>query len=90
MPNVFWVGQGPRNPRLFTVERGCPTCSGAGQIIKNPCSSCGGQGTQKKDRALSVNVPPGVETGTRIRLAGEGETGPEVVFLVIYIFYRSF
>jgi len=75
-PTCSGLGKVRATQGFFTVERGCPTCSGAGQIIKNPCSSCGGQGTQKKDRALSVNVPPGVETGTRIRLAGEGETGP--------------
>ena len=75
-PTCSGMGKVRATQGFFTVERGCPTCSGAGQIIKNPCSSCGGQGTQKKDRALSVNVPPGVETGTRIRLAGEGETGP--------------
>ena len=75
-PTCSGLGKVRATQGFFTVERGCPTCSGAGQIIKNPCSSCGGQGTKKKDRALSVNVPPGVETGTRIRLAGEGETGP--------------
>ena len=60
---------------FFTVERTCPTCSGLGQIIKNPCSKCGGQGRVQRERALSVNIPAGVETGTRIRLAGEGEAG---------------
>ena len=75
-PTCSGLGKVRATQGFFTVERGCPTCSGAGQIIKNPCSSCGGQGTQKKDKALSVNVPPGVETGTRIRLAGEGETAP--------------
>jgi molecular chaperone DnaJ len=60
---------------FFTVERTCPTCSGRGQIIKNPCSSCAGAGRVRKDRTLSVNIPAGVETGTRIRLAGEGEAG---------------
>ena len=75
-PTCSGLGKVRATQGFFTVERGCPTCSGVGQIIKNPCSSCGGQGTQKKDKALSVNVPPGVETGTRIRLAGEGETSP--------------
>ncbi len=60
---------------FFTVERTCPTCSGRGQIIKNPCRSCAGAGRVRKDRALNVNIPAGVETGTRIRLAGEGEAG---------------
>ncbi len=56
----------------------CPTCSGMGKVralIKNPCKSCGGAGRVEKERALSVNIPAGVETGTRIRLAGEGEAG---------------
>ena len=75
-PTCSGLGKVRATQGFFTVERGCPTCSGVGQIIKNPCSSCGGQGTQKKDKSLSVNVPSGVETGTRIRLAGEGERGP--------------
>ena len=60
---------------FFTVERTCPTCAGRGQIIKNPCRGCGGAGVVRKDRTLNVNIPAGVETGTRIRLAGEGEAG---------------
>ena len=60
---------------FFTVERTCPTCGGRGQIIKNPCTACAGSGRVRQDRTLSVNVPAGVETGTRIRLAGEGELG---------------
>jgi molecular chaperone DnaJ len=60
---------------FFTVERTCPTCNGMGQTIKNPCRNCGGQGRTQRERTLSVNIPQGVETGTRIRLAGEGEAG---------------
>ena len=60
---------------FFTVERTCPTCSGLGQIIKNPCNGCGGAGRVERERSLSVNIPAGVETGTRIRLAGEGDAG---------------
>lgn len=62
---------------FFTIERTCPTCQGRGQIIKNPCGACAGAGQVRKERALNVQVPPGVETGTRIRLAGEGEAGPQ-------------
>jgi len=61
---------------FFTIERTCPTCQGQGQIIKDPCRKCAGAGQVRKERALNVQVPPGVETGTRIRLAGEGEAGP--------------
>ena len=60
---------------FFTIERPCPTCQGAGQTIEKPCKSCGGQGRVRREKTLSVNIPPGVEDGTRIRLAGEGEVG---------------
>ena len=60
---------------FFTVERTCPTCGGNGQIVKNPCAACGGAGRVEKESTLSVNIPAGVETGTRIRLSGEGEAG---------------
>ena len=60
---------------FFTVERSCPTCQGVGQVIDNPCRSCGGAGRTRKERQLAVTIPPGVEDGTRIRLAGEGEAG---------------
>ena len=74
-PTCSGMGKVRATQGFFTVERSCPTCSGLGQIIKNPCQSCGGAGRVQKERALSVNVPAGVETGTRIRLAGEGEAG---------------
>ena len=60
---------------FFTIERVCPTCQGAGRIIKNPCKNCGGAGRVRKERKLQVRVPQGVEDGTRMRLAGEGEAG---------------
>ncbi|MBC8037085.1 MAG: molecular chaperone DnaJ [Rhizobiales bacterium] len=60
---------------FFTVERTCPTCQGRGQVISDPCNTCGGQGRVTKERTLSVNIPSGVEDGTRIRLASEGEAG---------------
>lgn len=60
---------------FFAIERPCHTCSGEGTIIKNPCKTCHGSGKTKKERALSVNIPQGVEDGTRIRLTGEGEPG---------------
>ena len=60
---------------FFTVERACPTCAGRGQVISDPCTGCGGQGRVQKERTLSVNIPAGVEDGTRIRLSGEGEAG---------------
>ena len=60
---------------FFTLERTCPNCQGRGQVIDSPCGSCSGSGRVVRERTLSVNIPPGVEDGTRIRLAGEGEAG---------------
>jgi molecular chaperone DnaJ len=60
---------------FFTVERTCPQCRGAGRIIKNPCKACGGSGHVQKERNLAVDIPAGVEEGTRIRLSGEGQGG---------------
>ena len=60
---------------FFTIERTCPKCRGAGRIVKNPCRACHGQGRVQKERTLAVDIPPGVEEGTRIRLSGEGQAG---------------
>ena len=60
---------------FFAIERTCPTCGGRGEVIENPCPVCSGAGRVMKERTLSVNVPAGVEDGTRIRLSGEGEAG---------------
>jgi len=74
-PTCSGMGKVRAQQGFFTVERTCPTCNGMGQQIKNPCKSCHGHGRVEKERSLSVNIPAGVETGTRIRLAGEGEAG---------------
>ena len=60
---------------FFLVERTCPTCGGAGRTVRNPCRVCGGAGTVPRERSLAVQIPAGVEDGTRIRLSGEGEAG---------------
>src|SRR3984957_245524 len=60
---------------FFTLERTCPACQGRGQVIDSPCPSCSGAGRVTRERMLSVNIPSGVEDGTRIRLSGEGEAG---------------
>jgi molecular chaperone DnaJ len=60
---------------FFSIERTCPNCHGRGEVIDDPCPNCGGAGRVTRERTLSVNVPAGVEDGTRIRLAGEGEAG---------------
>jgi molecular chaperone DnaJ len=60
---------------FFSIERTCPTCQGRGEVIADPCIECHGSGRTTEDRKLSVNIPSGIEDGTRIRLAGEGEAG---------------
>jgi molecular chaperone DnaJ len=60
---------------FFSIERTCPQCQGRGQTITDPCPKCSGQGRVTEERSLSVNIPAGIEDGTRIRLAGEGEAG---------------
>jgi molecular chaperone DnaJ len=60
---------------FFLIERTCPTCGGQGRVIRNPCRVCRGAGTVQRERSLQVSIPAGVEDGTRIRLAGEGEAG---------------
>ena len=60
---------------FFVVERGCPACMGSGETIADPCGACGGEGRALKTRKLSVNIPAGVDEGTRIRVSGEGEAG---------------
>ncbi|WP_423142558.1 molecular chaperone DnaJ [Parablastomonas sp. CN1-191] len=69
-------GQVRAQQGFFMVERTCPTCQGRGEIIEKPCRSCRGEGRVDKEQTLSVDIPPGVDTGTRIRLAGKGEAGP--------------
>jgi molecular chaperone DnaJ len=61
---------------FFVVERDCPNCHGRGEVIESPCRSCGGEGRVDKPQKLAVEVPPGVDSGTRIRLSGKGEAGP--------------
>jgi len=61
---------------FFTIERTCPHCHGEGRTIADPCTDCSGQGRVRRERTLSVDVPAGIEDGTRIRLSGEGEAGP--------------
>ena len=74
-PTCAGYGKVRASQGFFTIERTCPTCQGRGEIIEDPCANCGGAGRVTKERTLSVNIPAGVEDGTRIRLAGEGEAG---------------
>ncbi len=74
-PSCGGLGKIRHAQGFFTLERTCVTCQGRGQVIEAPCATCGGLGRTTRERALSVNIPPGVEDGTRIRLSGEGEAG---------------
>ena len=71
------AGQVRMQQGLFQVQQTCPTCRGRGKTITEPCNTSHGQGRVEKTRTLSVKVPPGVDTGDRIRLSGEGEAGPD-------------
>jgi molecular chaperone DnaJ len=74
-PTCQGIGKVRAQQGFFLIERTCPTCGGSGRTIKNPCKVCQGAGRVQRERTLSVSVPAGVEDGTRIRLAGEGEAG---------------
>jgi molecular chaperone DnaJ len=74
-PTCHGAGRVRASQGFFTVERTCTTCQGMGKIIKNPCKNCAGTGRVRKEKTLSVNIPAGVEEGTRIRLSNEGEVG---------------
>jgi molecular chaperone DnaJ len=74
-PTCHGRGRARVQQGFFTIERTCHACQGAGRVIDNPCKACAGQGRTRREKTLSVNIPPGVEDGTRIRLAGEGEVG---------------
>jgi len=74
-PTCQGMGKVRAQQGFFTIERTCATCHGQGQVIEDPCRKCGGSGRTRKEKKLSVNVPPGVDDGTRIRLSGEGEAG---------------
>jgi molecular chaperone DnaJ len=74
-PACRGAGKTRHSQGFFTVETVCGNCHGAGKIIDKPCRACGGQGRARREKTLNVTIPPGVEDGTRIRLAGEGEAG---------------
>lgn len=74
-PSCQGAGKIRAQQGFFLIERTCPTCNGQGRVIRNPCRTCHGAGTVQRERSLQVSIPAGVEDGTRIRLAGEGEAG---------------
>ena len=71
------IGQVRMQQGFFSVQQTCPRCHGSGKMISDPCGSCHGQGRVEEQKTLSVKVPPGVDTGDRIRLTGEGEAGAQ-------------
>ena len=74
-PTCSGAGKVRASQGFFTIERTCPACHGRGEVISDPCPECSGGGRVTEERKLSVNIPAGIEDGTRIRLAGEGEAG---------------
>ncbi|GBD42800.1 Chaperone protein DnaJ [bacterium HR40] len=74
-PTCRGLGRVRAQQGFFTIERTCPRCQGSGRIVRDPCRECGGSGRVQREKVLAVNIPAGVEDGTRIRLAGEGEAG---------------
>ena len=76
-PTCSGIGKVRAQQGFFTIERTCPNCRGQGRIIRNPCKACRGTGHVQKERTLAVDIPPGVEEGTRIRLVGRRPGGRE-------------
>jgi molecular chaperone DnaJ len=74
-PTCSGIGKVRAQQGFFTIERTCPNCRGTGRIIRNPCKPCRGSGHVQKEKTLAVDIPAGVEEGTRIRLTGEGQAG---------------
>jgi len=74
-PTCGGMGKVRASQGFFTIERTCPGCAGRGEVIDDPCPSCSGAGRVMRERTLSVNIPAGVEDGTKVRLVGDGEAG---------------
>ncbi len=74
-PDCQGAGQVSRSQGFFTIRTTCPSCRGAGQVIANPCTGCQGTGKKQVSKTVSVRIPAGVDSGSRLRLAGEGEAG---------------
>ncbi|RME92672.1 MAG: molecular chaperone DnaJ [Candidatus Hydrogenedentota bacterium] len=75
-PTCHGTGQVRRSSGFFSIASTCPQCRGEGQITANPCTACGGSGLVHRKRTISIRIPPGIESGTRLKVAGEGEAGP--------------
>ncbi len=84
-PTCGGVGQVRRTQGFFSVTTTCPVCHGQGKLIKNPCKSCAGSGVVERRRTLHIKIPPGVESGSRLKVTGEGESGPGAVSGDLYV-----
>lgn len=94
-PECGGTGQTHFQQGFFSVTRTCGRCGGTGEFISEPCSKCGGKGTVRRFRNVSVKIPPGVDTGTRLRMSGEGELGlhggpPGDLYIVIEVIPHKF
>lgn len=76
-PMCQGAGQIRRTQGFFSITTSCPQCNGSGRIIRNPCKDCHGTGLKEKKRSLNIKIPPGVESGSRLKVTGEGEAGPQ-------------
>ncbi|MDD3117856.1 MAG: molecular chaperone DnaJ [Victivallales bacterium] len=74
-PRCNGTGQISMAQGFFSIRQSCPNCGGTGQIIKNPCQACHGEGRVRVEKTLQIHIPPGVDTGSRLRVSGEGESG---------------
>lgn len=88
-------GQVVRSQGFFQIKTTCPACNGTGRIIKDPCVDCGGRGKVQVDRSINLKIPPGVDTGSQLRLRGEGEAGelggpPGDLFVVLHVKDHNF
>ena len=89
-PHCHGRGQVNRSHGFFTISTTCPSCRGEGNIITDPCKECSGEGLVKKRKKVSLQIPPGVDTGSRLRLRGEGEDGerggpPGDLYVIIHV-----
>ena len=80
---------------FFAISRTCPQCQGSGQVVRNPCTECQGDGRVRRERTLEIKIPPGVDTGTRLRIGGEGEGGanggpPGDLYVVLQVAEHDF
>ncbi len=74
-PTCNGYGQVRYSQGFVTIARTCPQCSGSGQVLRDPCKNCNGSGRVEKQKEISVKIPPGIDTGNRLKLKGEGEAG---------------